>query len=440
MSRRLYSAAGLLPGMKSYTVKVLSTFLLLFSAMIAHAEVAPAGLKEFNKTCPANKLCSRIELAYQKCGKQASAPECHDFVRLFKELLPLSDCQRPFDQSGGENYIVPAVWLCDGRRGGGYPREFESYAGLLSGLKSRDAKKLFASKEFRDVLDGAVAEEYLDKSLQAEKEMRGEAKGQALAFLEDRCETTVKGYSYAPIVRVSFLQQGESWVPSAVVRFPEFNKWTVLERGQGVGQVASRDNEKLDRYMDIGAQQAGDLPAIVFNGERDLQFSGWAGCAVFKPVVLSASAPKTDKEGWKKVSPSTKLTDGIFSAIKENVRELFRETDSGTERFDYKIGDLYAAEQYSSNAKRSIVAFRFKPDSGARDIVGESSDAFYWVSTSSGSAPKFMGAGLQLIDFADYDSDGATEFLFWLSGYNLDGYKIFWNGFKDSETFSWKYH
>jgi len=182
MNQRLYSATGLLHGIKSHVIKVLSTSVLLFSAATAHAGVAPAGLKEFNKTCPANELCPQIELAYQKCGKQASAPDCHDFVRLFKELLPLYDCQRPFDHSGGENYIVPAVWLCDGRRGGGYPQEFESYAGLLYRLKSVDAKKLFASKEFRDVLDGAVAEEYLDKSLQAEKEMRGEAvKGQTVS-------------------------------------------------------------------------------------------------------------------------------------------------------------------------------------------------------------------------------------------------------------------
>ncbi|MDD2806265.1 MAG: hypothetical protein PHV33_11985 [Elusimicrobiales bacterium] len=414
------------------------TCVLLFSAVSAHAEAAPAGMKEFNKTCPAKELCPRIEQAYQKCANQNSAPDCQDFVRLFRELLPLYDCQRPFDHSGGEDYIVPAVWLCDGRRGGGYPQEFESYAGLLSGLKSADAKKLFASKEFRNVLDGAVAEDYLDRSLQAEREMRGEPKGQALAFLEDRCENTGKGYVYAPIVRVSFLKQVGPWEP--VTGSKEFNKWTVLERGRSVGQVASRDNEKYYRSMDVGAQQAGDLPETVFKGKRDLQFSGWAGCAVFKPVVLSAFEPKADKEGWKKVSTSIKLTEGIFSVIKQNVRELFRETDAGNVLFDYKIGDLYAAEQYSSNAKRNIVAFRFKPDSGAKDIVGESSEAFYWVSVSSGTAPQFLGAGLQLIDFADYDSDGATEFLFWLSGYNLDGYKIFWNGFKDSETFSWKYH
>jgi|GEM_PF-1139534 len=423
--------------MKASHVKVLSTSVFLFSVVTAHAEKAPAGMKEFNKTCPAKELCPRIELAYQKCTKQNSAPYCQDFVKLFRELLPLYDCQRPFDHSGVENHIVPAVWLCDGRRGA-HSQEFESYAGLLSGLKSRDAKKLFASEEFRDVLDGAVAEDYFDRSLQAEREMRGEAKGQALAFLEDRCENTAKGYSYAPIVRVSFLKQGGPWVP--VSEFQEFNKWTVLERGRSVGQVESGGMEKSDRYMNIGAQRAGDLPATVFNGKRDLQFSGWAGCPVHKPVALVASAPKADKEGWKKVTPDIKLTDGIFSVIKENVRELFRETADGNERFDYKISDLYAAEQYSSNAKRIIVAFRFKPDSGAQDIVGESSEAFYWVSVSSGSAPKFLGAGLQLIDFADYDSDGATEFLFWLSGYNLDGYKIFWNGFLASETFSWKYH
>jgi hypothetical protein len=413
---------------------------LLLSAGPVRAELAPAGIKEFNKTCPAKELCPRIELAYKQCSKQKSAPECAAFVKLFRQLLPLYDCQRPFDRSGGDNYIVPAVWLCDGLRGGGYPQESESYVELLYVLKSPDAKKLFAGKEFREVLDGAVAEEYHDKSLQAEKEMKGEVKGQVLAFLEERCENTAKGYSYTPIVRLSFQKQGNSWIPLDSEKFQKYNKWSVLERAQVIGQVVSGDMEKSGRYMDSGAQRPGDLPAEALKGERGLQFSGWAGCPVYKPAVLSVAAPKDDREGWARVSPNIKLTPRLFRIIKENVGDLYRETDSGNELFDYKIGDLHAVEQYSSKHNRNILAFRFKPGSGAQDITGGSSEALYWVSLSSGSAPKFMGAGLKLIDFSDYDSDGATEFLFWLSGYNLDGYKIFWNGFKNSETFSWKYH
>lgn len=418
------------------TCKLLQVSLLLLATVSVHAAPAPLGMKEFNKTCPAKDLCPKIEQEYKKCVKAGNSSGCRDFVRIFSKLLPIYDCQRPFDHSLGENYIVPAVWLCDGRRGGGYPQELESYTKLLAGLKFPEARELFGSKEFRDILDGALAEEYLDKSFRAEKDVTGEGARQALAFLEDRCEHT----DSKPVVRFAFIEQGDAWAPASSSEFAGTNNWMLLKNGSVIGRMTSRGKGEPSRYMDVGLQQPGDIPPEIFKGSRDRLFSGWAGCPVFKPVVLSAVAPKADNEGWKKVTPEIKITDAIFSAVKDSVSELFIETSSGTERFNCKIGDLYAAEQYSSKDGRSIVALGVRRESGVQDIVGESSGAAYWVGISSGAAPSFMGAGLKLIDFADYDSDGGTEFLFWLSGYNKDGYRIFWDKLKNSKTFSWHYH
>lgn len=71
-----------------------------------------------------------------------------DFVSLLRKVLPEYDCQRPFDRG----YIVPALWLADAAA--------EDYVRLLSRLDFPEARHLFASKEFREALDGALAEEF----------------------------------------------------------------------------------------------------------------------------------------------------------------------------------------------------------------------------------------------------------------------------------------
>jgi len=147
------------------------------TASVATADVAPQTMKEFNKTCPSKDLCPRIETSYQNCKKDHSSPACSDFVKQFKILLPIYDCQRPFDHTEGSDYIVPALWLCDGQRGDKKaPYESEDYVRLLSKLKSKEARELFGSQEFRDTLDGAVAEEFGGLSRKVEKELKRKKK------------------------------------------------------------------------------------------------------------------------------------------------------------------------------------------------------------------------------------------------------------------------
>ena len=125
------------------------------------AAEAPPGMTTFNRTCPAPKLLPELESAYGACVKQ-DAGACDRFVNVFRQLLPEYDCQRRFDATPKVNYIVPAIWLA------GEPA-LHRYFKLLSTLKAPKARELFASAEFRAVLDGEFAEMYREKSLAAAK-------------------------------------------------------------------------------------------------------------------------------------------------------------------------------------------------------------------------------------------------------------------------------
>jgi hypothetical protein len=137
----------------------------LFTTALAFADKAPAGMTQFNVTCPAKRLAPEIDRAFHQCNVGYADGSCERFVSLFRELLPVYDCQRPFDAT----YIVPAIWVVG-------DAEHEDYVRLLARMKQPFAQQLFASKEFRATLDGALAEDYGDLSRQRERDLARKAK------------------------------------------------------------------------------------------------------------------------------------------------------------------------------------------------------------------------------------------------------------------------
>ena len=137
------------------------------AAMIAStavADEAPPGMTKFNVDSPAPRLCKILEASYLGCLKGLTH-SCETFIDAYWQATPKYDCQRPFDATPTRKYIVPAVWLCGSAEG-------EQYVNLVARLKTPPAQRLFASLEFRRTLDGALAEEFLDRSLKLEKRMK----------------------------------------------------------------------------------------------------------------------------------------------------------------------------------------------------------------------------------------------------------------------------
>lgn len=130
---------------------------------------APDSMREFNVNCPFASNQSHLEASSRKCG-DSDPDACREFVRTFRLLTVISDCQRPFDASPHGNHIVPAIWLAG-------DENLDRYIALLRELhlsgRFPEATTLFASKEFRGVLDGYFAEVYLEESLDLERRLLG---------------------------------------------------------------------------------------------------------------------------------------------------------------------------------------------------------------------------------------------------------------------------
>ncbi len=51
----------------------------------------------------------------------------------------------------------------------------------------------------------------------------------------------------------------------------------------------------------------------------------------------------------------------------------------------------------------------------------------------------FVGRQMELIAAADFDDDGTTEFLFWSSAENADGYVLYFDDLRQRIEYIWNY-
>jgi hypothetical protein len=165
------------------SLRVVIVVLLCAVCTSVAAMEAPPDMQKFNVTCPAAKLLPVLDAAYHECNNGFVKGSCEKFVETFRQLLPEYDCQRSFDSTPTKNYIVPAIWLAgDGA--------LEDYVRLLWRMASSkdkmfrnkwfqeataEAKRLFGSEEFRNILDGALAEEYMSRSEEVERQLKHQA-------------------------------------------------------------------------------------------------------------------------------------------------------------------------------------------------------------------------------------------------------------------------
>jgi hypothetical protein len=138
---------------------------LLAGAMWLFAVVAGAWAQDVTPVpCPAQQLCPLIAAQFTTCTKEHDRTACRAFVESFRKLTARYDCRRSLDTAP-----VPAAWLCEQTDPKG--DVLFRYIDLLRSLDSLEAKRFFASPQFRGILDGHLAETYLKQSLEQEKRL-----------------------------------------------------------------------------------------------------------------------------------------------------------------------------------------------------------------------------------------------------------------------------
>jgi len=64
----------------------------------------------------------------------------------------------------------------------------------------------------------------------------------------------------------------------------------------------------------------------------------------------------------------------------------------------------------------------------------------HWYAVAPTGKIVLLGSGMWLLDAGDYDGDGKSEVLFAIDGYDLGGYRFFYQNFNKSAEYVFAYH
>jgi hypothetical protein len=217
--------------------------------------------------------------------------------------------------------------------------------------------------------------------------------------------------------------------------------WEALREGRIVGTARSEGLSRYEGYKDFGTQHLiGGLPAFA-SGPRSYRFASWSEAPRRRPVALVSTAPHGDPQGWRATRPVDAPDAELVRLIRSSVTDLAPcDEESSGDKLRLTARDLRAAEAYESRNGDRLVAFVVRKGANVCNGFGGAAVGPFWFFARHHGARRFVGDRMTMIERADLDGDGATEFLFWHSGYDLDGYRVYWDDFTRSAEFSWNYH
>jgi hypothetical protein len=156
--------------------------------------------------------------------------------------------------------------------------------------------------------------------------------------------------------------------------------------------------------------------------------------------VLVTPANFRDPDKWTAFSPAASVRDRLFREFKKVAGSADRcpKDPEKSIPFAYTAANVVVDAAYRDRAGRVLIALQLDARLNSCDGLPGDEWSAHWFLLDNGI--HVLGVSLELVDAGDYDADGKSEVLFWSSGYNEDGYVLFYDGFARHEDFFWSYH
>lgn len=221
--------------------------------------------------------------------------------------------------------------------------------------------------------------------------------------------------------------------------------WTVAFDGKRLGSIETLDpgfsspyawTYPRDRLLVLAPDQA--VPAVA-NGQG--LFGGWCEVPRDRPLVVISRPNFRDPQGWKRFDPDSTLRNQVFphfTAAAGEADPCESQDPDNRSVWAYSADDLRFSTSYQDRAGRKLVALALNPTRNQCDGPRDDAWSTHWFVIAD--SIQHLGANLSLVDAGDYDADGTSELLFWYSGYNKDGYSLFYDGLQKHVDYQWSYH
>jgi hypothetical protein len=255
---------------------------------------------------------------------------------------------------------------------------------------------------------------------------------------------------HAPLViRPLFVKNQNKWESLstselAATYLPKSTHWIASMDNKRIGDLLSIEREEplepawtyaRDYWQVMAPNQK--LPSIL---NTNKSFAGWCEAPLHRPIALVSIAHLSNPEQWKKSALPVKITQSLLSDFKKTFNRSQLCTNQAKQQpYRFNPKDIVITSQLVASNGDQLVAIAFKNDVGecVSELDSFTSPRWFFVENQT---THYIGTNLELIDDADYDNNGMTEFLFWYSGYNKDGYVLYSNHFQHHTDFYWHYH
>lgn len=219
--------------------------------------------------------------------------------------------------------------------------------------------------------------------------------------------------------------------------------WTVAFDGRNLGPVRTIDpgfstkyawTYPRDRHLTV--QPVPRAPVV---SRAKGSFGAWCGSGRSRPLVLVSGANFEDPDRWKPFRPTSAARHLLLADFRNAVGlKLPCPDDPETSMpFDRTAATFAAAKGYQDRAGRILVVLDVEDTTSVCDSP-DGPKAQHWFLLADGVHP--LGPNFELVDAGDYDRDGKSDLLFWYSGYNKDGFTLFYDGLTKHVDFRWSYH
>ena len=249
------------------------------------------------------------------------------------------------------------------------------------------------------------------------------------------------------VVIPMFEKKGEEW--AVILTQNDKLRWTIAFDGKSLGTFNSvpamssgqRTIPDIAHFPEPGSNQK-----LAF-GKPNKRFSGWQYTNMHRPFIVVANGNFKDPEQWKTFKHTQKQADYFKSLFRKEyptVTNCDENEKALPNPWKYENSSIELGKKaYQSNKNFLIIGmkltgckcglfhgpfieqkFIISPDGSYEHLLLNSNDSF----------------SLTLVDAGDYDSDGKSEVVFFVSGYNEDGYALFYNFFRNHVNYTWHYH
>ncbi len=288
---------------------------------------------------------------------------------------------------------------------------------------------------------------------------QGHSSNVLVGILEDDRSELInwkEGPSHNRVIIPLFEKKGDEWILNTF--HSEKIQWTIAFDGRNAGAIESRPNMNkapLNTDTHVPIPQPGQVLTM---GKPSEDFSGWQNTLFNRPLVLVSRGSFKDPDEWKPFKPTkdqTRVFKSTFRTEYPKVLNCNENEEPLPKPWPYKDTDIKITKAYHSNKGDSLVGifleggkcgindgpfqlqlFLFRSDKSAAHLTLDSRKRrLYRYGFDRDDL-----LSLILVDAGDYDGDGKSEVIFFVSGYNEDGYAMFYDSFRKNVFWTWTYH